>query len=362
MNNHAKFDPSRRRFIGAGLAGASLLAMPPLLRAQGRSLKVGVYGGFFKESFDKYIFPAFTEETGIKVQSVSEPTGAAWLVQLRNAARAGQAPADVSMISQLNNIKGARAKLWAPLDKSRLGNRKYLYDHFVQKYDNGEIFGIGGVSWYINLVTNTDVYPQAPHSWRAFWDPANKDSIGLLALPQNSFLLDITAKTYFDGDASLQSKDDILKVFNKLVEVKSNVRLWYRDEAQFQRALISGEIPMGQYYHDVATIAAGKGYPVRSTFPEEGGVMDSGSWVVSKASDKLDESLVFINYMCRPDVQTKIAKTLGSAPTVKRKHLDLTDAEFAAVSSKIPPIIPKYDMYLDKGDWISTQWTSMLTT
>src|SRR3546814_17190482 len=69
--------------------------MPSILRAQDRSLKVGVYGGYFKDSFDEHIFPEFTKATGIAVESVAEPTGEAWLVQLEQAARAGQAPADV---------------------------------------------------------------------------------------------------------------------------------------------------------------------------------------------------------------------------------------------------------------------------
>ncbi|MBT8371268.1 MAG: ABC transporter substrate-binding protein, partial [Deltaproteobacteria bacterium] len=32
------------------------------------TLKVGVYGGYLKDSFDKHIFPDFTKETGIKVE------------------------------------------------------------------------------------------------------------------------------------------------------------------------------------------------------------------------------------------------------------------------------------------------------
>ena len=62
------------------------------------------------------------------------------------------------------------------------------------------------------------------------------------------------------------------------------MKLWYRDEAQFEQALKSGEIPMGQYYHDVTGLAAAEEHPVRSTFPKEGGILDSGSWAVSRAS------------------------------------------------------------------------------
>jgi putative spermidine/putrescine transport system substrate-binding protein len=55
----------------------------------GDALKVGAYGGYFKDSFDKHIYPDFTKETGIQIESIAEPTGEAWLVQLEQAARAG---------------------------------------------------------------------------------------------------------------------------------------------------------------------------------------------------------------------------------------------------------------------------------
>ena len=43
-----------------------------------------------------------------------------------------------------------------------------------------------------------------------------------------------------------------------------------------------------------------------------------------------------------------------------RGKLDLTDEEFAAVSSEIPPIIPQYHLYLELGDWINDKWTAMI--
>ena len=75
----------------------------------------------------------------------------------------------------------------------------------------------------------------APTSWAALWDPANKDKLGLLALVSNSFLLEVTAKTFFGGTNALSTEDGLLKAFKKLAELKPNVRLWYRDEAQFEQ-------------------------------------------------------------------------------------------------------------------------------
>lgn len=354
--------PSRRRFLTTtgALAGVAAMGFPAIHVRAAEPLKVGAYGGFFKDSFDEHVFPAFTEDTGIAVESVAEPTGEAWLVQLQNAARAGVAPADVSMMAQVPRLKGERAELWAPLDEGKLPNAKFLEPHFVQRYPDDRISGIGAVSWYITLVSNTEMYPEPPTSWNELWKERNRDRLGLLALATNSFLLEITAKTWFGGYDVLDTEAGILKALNKLAEVKPNVKLWYRDEAQFQQALISGEIPMGQYYHDVTGIAASKGHPVRSTFPSEGGVLDSGSWSVTKASKKLDEAHVFINYMCQPEVQATVSRTLGTAPTVQRRFFDLSDEEFAAVASEIPPIIPRYDMYLERDDWVNQKWTEMI--
>ena len=150
------------------------------------------------------------------------------------------------------------------------------------------------------------------------------------------------------------------KAFDKLAEVKPNVRLWYRDEAQFEQALKSGEIPMGQYYHDVTGLAAADGHPVRSTFPKEGGIQDSGNWVLSRASTKVEEAHVFIDYMSQPAIQGLMSRKVGTAPTLKKEVLDLTPEEFAAVSSDIEPIIPRYDLYTTKSDWLNQKWTELI--
>ena len=118
---------------------------------------------------------------------------------------------------------------------------------------------------------------------------------------------------------------------------------------------------MGQYYHDVTGLAASNGQPVRSTFPQEGAVLDSGSWVVSKASQMLEQAQVFIDYMARPEIQAKLSRNVGTAPTVNRDLLDLSDEEFAAVASDLPPILPRYDLYVDRADWVNQKWSEMIT-
>ena len=353
---------SRRRVLHTAGAGVAALNFPMLAFGAAKSLKVGAYGGYFKDSFDTHIFPLFTKETGITVESIAEPTGEAWVAQLHAAANAGQAPADVSMIAQVPMLKGQKSKLWTVLDEGALPNLKNITSSFVHRYPSGELDGVGAVAWYITLVTNTDAYPKAPDSWTELWNPNNRDRLGLLALVTNSFLLEVTAKTFFGGTQVLDNEAGQLRVFKKLAELKSNVALWYRDEAQFEQALKSGEIPMGQYYHDVAGLAAADGFPVRSTFPKEGGISDSGLWAISRASKKAEEAHVFINFMCRPEIQALLSRQVGTAPTVRRDLLDLTDDEFSAVASDIPPVLPRYDLYGTRGDWLAQKWSELISS
>jgi putative spermidine/putrescine transport system substrate-binding protein len=126
---------SRRRLLTSASAAAATIAVgfPAIRTRAAATLKVGTYGGYFKDSFDEHIYPPFTEETGIEIESIAEPTGEAWLVQLETAARGNIAPADVSMMAQVTRIKGQNAELWAPLDEAKLPNTKNLQPHFIQR-------------------------------------------------------------------------------------------------------------------------------------------------------------------------------------------------------------------------------------
>jgi putative spermidine/putrescine transport system substrate-binding protein len=167
---------SKKHVVLVICAAVLALVASPLSAAE-KTLKVGAYGGYFKDSFDKHIFPDFTKETGIKVESVAEPTGEAWLVQLEQAAKAGVAPADVNMIAQVPMLRGQKTNLWMPLDLKKIPNHKNLLPVFIHKYPDGKVDGIGAVSWYITLVSNTKVFPEAPTSWGDMWAPDRKTSL-----------------------------------------------------------------------------------------------------------------------------------------------------------------------------------------
>lgn len=279
---------------------------------------------------------------------------------MQQAARARRAPSDVSMMATTSVLRGMPTGVFAPLNESDIPNLSNIAPELMVRNAEGAIVGAAAVSWYITLCQNTETFPEQIESWADLWDAKYENSLGMLALASNSYMLEITAKTFFGGTDYLQDEETIREVLAKVAELKPNVRLWYRDEAQFEQALKSGEIPMGQYYHDVAGLAAADGFPVRSTFPKEGGLRDSGNWVTAQHSDNIDQAKVFIDYMSQPSIQAMLARNLGTAPNVKRDLMDLTDAEFAAVSSEIAPVTPRYDLHTTMLDFINQAWSEML--
>ncbi len=117
---------------------------------------------------------------------------------------------------------------------------------------------------------------------------------------------------------------------------------------------------MGQYYNDVATVAIAEGLPIRRTFPQEGALLNSAFWAVSADSELQDEAATFIDYTLRPDVQASLVRSLGLSASIPRELTDITDEEWAMVSTDVPSIIPRYDIYVKWGDWINDRWTETI--
>jgi putative spermidine/putrescine transport system substrate-binding protein len=331
----------------------------------GATIKVGTYGGFFEENFRK-MYPAFTEEFDVEVESVSEPTSEVWVTQLQQAIAAGGAPpADVSMLSGVGLQRAINGDILATYQTSDIPDSVNLAEGYVRTDEAGNVTGVGGLSWYITIVSNTDRVKESPDTWTAFWDPEWENELALLRNAANSFLLEITATCYFDGYDILETDDGILEVMHKLQEVKPNVKLWFRDEAQAQPAYNEGEVSLGQFYHDITLFAAseaGGSNPLRSVFPTEGAILDSGFWSISKTTEELGASVAFVNYMCRPEVQQELALTLGTIPSTKRETLTMTDEEYEAVAGPGPEVAlrPKYEIYDAREDFIDQNWTELI--
>ena len=225
-----------------------------------------------------------------------------WFTNIDTAVKAGGAPpTDVTMTSGQEPLRFPH--VFQPLDESRLRHLSNVPDNLVGRDEGGVPIAVPALAWYMIFVTNTEVYPEAPESWRDLWLPKYEDSLGIPWEPDASYMLDIIAHSWFDGSEMLAERDRLMTALEKLAELKPNVKLWYRDEGQFQSQLQQGETLAGMYYHDVTLLAIADGFPLRSTFPKEGGGIDFGSWGLVTGSAQGDAAHVFIDYCCQGQVQ-----------------------------------------------------------
>jgi putative spermidine/putrescine transport system substrate-binding protein len=356
---------TRRHFIKhSAIAGAAAATSGFWVSRRAKAeepLKVALYGGIFEHVLGKVLIKPFQKDTGIPTVGKPEPTGEVMFVQLSNAVKAGQAPVDVAMIKVPETIKGIRTDLWLPYDESAMPNLNNVEKAFFQRHE-GKLYAVSALAWYINIVYNTRFIKSHPDSWEAFWNDKYQGDLALLSLPDNSYLLDITAKCYFGGNDILKTKKGVLKVLKKLAEVKSNVSMWYKDEATFESALKSGNVPMGQLYNDVTQVMIDKGAPVKSVFPKEGPVVDRGNWQIIKTTKKAKQAMEFINYACKPEVQQAISKNLYTIPSVHQDLVKLPGDLGKRVLGPGPEhaIIPDYSLYLEESDWLQDQWNKTL--
>jgi putative spermidine/putrescine transport system substrate-binding protein len=349
---------NRRGVLKSGAAAIAAGGLATPLIAQSRSLKIGSYGGYFEDSFKAHVYPAFTEATGIAVESVTQPNSSDWLVTMQQATAAGNVPADLSLYARNTLIKASRiGGLLSPLDLSKIPAASNLDSYFVFQADEGPL-GVGAMSWFTSMVINPDEV-EAPESWAEFWDTDTYEaSLGLSQL-YNSQFLDIVAATFFDGEATFATDEGILALINKAAEIKPNVALWWSAESQMEQSLKNGDVIGGQYYFDVANLMAADGFPVKPIFPKEGNPQDYGSWCLSSLSEKADEAAAFIDFSSEPSTQALMSRKIGTAPLVDKDKTDLTDEEFNFVSGT-PAIRPAYEAYLDKETFIKESWDKML--
>jgi len=288
-----------------------LMSLTTALHAE--ELTVSAWGGFFEETLAAEIYPLFTAETGIEVKSIAQPEDSTWMTQLMAAARAKQAPADLSLVVDEVLIRGNEVGLWAELNPANMTGTTALKDGYVKLNEAGNAYAVGALAFYTTFVTNTDYAADAPTSWAELWEPKWDGKLGVVTTP-NSGLLEVTATTFFGGVDILETRDGIEQVITKSAELKPQVSLWYRDE----------------------------------------------DWVVPRDSENVDAAEKFLDFMSRPATQALMARMMGTFPVVPRGSTDLTDEEFSAVGSDITPIRVQTHIHLREGDWLETKYQEMI--
>ena len=349
--------------VGAGL-GTAALAGCVGGNGDGGPLTISVFGGAFKEILDRELFEPFSEETGIEFQSQASGGTAEVLPTIESAVQAGEAPMDVQILTFSGVLRGLNSDLWHRWGMDEFDNIDIVRDDLVNTDENGDLFTIPGLGWFINLVHNFDEVDDGPTSWNALWDSRWEDSLGLMTPAVTGYLPDIAAVTRFEeGQELLETEEGIERVFEELEGITDQGALWYTNEANFQSRLAQGEIPAGMLYHDITRVLRiEQDAPIETTFAEEGSIFETGEWVVPRTSDNLDDVRTFIDYALDPEVQDRVARELFTTPVQEDEHTSLSDEEYenAAGPGIDAAIHPNFEMYVEREEFVNTLWDELI--
>ena len=307
----------------APAAGSSSAASQSPPEHRGHEIKVSTYGGFFEDNFKK-MYPDFHQGDRCRGGVPAETTSEVWVVQLQTPSRRARRRPPTCRCSPGGVERAIDGGIIATYDLSADPNNEFLADGCIRRQLGWRRRG-GTVSWYITLVSNTDRVPKSPDSSDGLLGSTVERSARIAKNAANSYLIEICATCYFDGYDILDTQDGVVQVLTKLQEVKPNVKLWYRDEATAQQAYNTGEVSLGQFYHDITTYAASQGEAIRSVFPTEGAILDSGFWSITKTTENLAACQAFVDYMCQPTVQAELRAHARYYPDGDQEGVDGSD-------------------------------------
>jgi iron(III) transport system substrate-binding protein len=311
-----------RRTVAIFIAAA--VALPGAAFAQG---KVVVYTAN-DSNLNRFVFEAFTRETGIQVEPVEAGSG----VVFRRIASERDRPLGDIVWGVSRTLLRANKALLAPYASK---NKDAVPAHFRDAED----YWIGTNVHLLVILQNTKVLPaeQGPKSWADLIDPKYKGKIAFTD-PANSGSaysnLTMLAQTWGGGEAG----------WDKVASLLANTRVLNRSSLVFQ-GVGNGEFALGMSLEYAGYQWSSNGAPVKVIYPQDGTVAQMEGVAIIKGGPNAENAKQFVDYVTRKDVREAILRFAFRRPA--RQDLDL---------SKLPGAMPQLaDVKLvdyDEDAWV----------
>ena len=300
---------SRRNFLKAGgLAGASLLGAPALLRADAKEIVIGGPAGAAKY-FNADVFPLVEKKLGVKI--LYEGSNSLTNLQKMTADKAAPKMSVVIMDDPVMLV-AARDGLITPISATGSPNLAKLAAANVHQDGMWANYQMpwAGIAYYTKEGT-------APSSWADLWAPAAAGKVIIPSLRNTEGYWALLAAAHLEtGKPFKDAQYEIDAGFKKLKTLKPNLLNVYTDAPQAINLLEQGEASMiGGQFSAYTLIRKAAGSPVDLAIPKEGGfAMPSGITKV-KGGPAGDVADAIIDMFLGPEVQGVLATKAFVTPT-----------------------------------------------
>lgn len=257
---------------------------------------------------------------------------------------------DIAAISDADAADAARKGLIDPIDVSKLGNYKDLYE--VAKDPLGRNMAVGYTFYATSIIYRSDKVQIT--SWADLFDPKLKGRVALpnITTTQGPPLL-------FMVDKALGgTTPDFAKAIERIGAAKKDITTFYNSSATLPQLFQQEEIwasVVGRFSWPNFTKL---NMPIAWASPKEGQTGGMNVLVLTKGSKNRDLALKFMDYWLSAEVQTKLAMDKVDSPANSKVTVppDIAAAitygpETAASLKFIPPanVLAQRDQWLK--DW-----------
>jgi iron(III) transport system substrate-binding protein len=315
---------TRRTVTKFMLAGAAASIASRSAHAAG---KVVVYTSN-DQTLNRFVFEAFTKETGIDVEVVEAGSG----VVFRRIASEKERP--------LGDIVWGVSRALLRANKALLGPYANKYaDAVPAAFRDADNLWLGTNVHLLVILQNTKLVPEAegPKTWEDLLDPKWKGKIAFTD-PANSGSaysnLTMLVELWGNNDAA----------WAKVGRLLANAKVLNRSSLVFQ-GVGNGEFPLGISLENAGYLWASNGAPVKVIYPQDGTIPQMEGVALIKGGPNAENAKLFADYVARKDVREKI---LGfSFRRAARGDLDL---------AKLPGVMPQLTslklLTYDEDRWV----------
>jgi spermidine/putrescine transport system substrate-binding protein len=217
------------------------------------------------------------------------------------------------------------AGLLQPLDTTRLPNLADVWDcmkDIPETVHEGRRYFAPFDCGYASILYRTDLVDPADVAEESWWLLFDERYAGRLAMyDAGPEMIDIAALVLGFADVAALDQAQLAEVKQLLLRQRDILRFYWRESAEVEHALASGEIVAGYAWNDSARQLAKMGVPVRFMEPREGRL----AWVcglVRHAAAPGDAATAhdFINAMLAPQAGKFLIETFGVGHANRRSY------------------------------------------
>ncbi|HEX2655286.1 MAG TPA: extracellular solute-binding protein, partial [Xanthobacteraceae bacterium] len=278
-------------------------------------------------NLNRFVFDAFTRETGIQVDGIEAGSG----VLMRRVASERERPLGDIIWGVSRTLLQVNKPLLAPYQSKNK-------DAVPPQYRDPDDQWIGTNLHLLVVLQNTQLLPteRGPKTWAdllqpqwkgkiAFTDPANSGSAYA-----NATML---AQLWGTGDGGWEQ---VSRLF-------ANTKVLNRSTLVFQ-GVGSGEFPLGMSLEYAGLQWASNGAPVRVIYPQDGTVALMEGVAIIRGGPNPDTAKQFVDFVTRKDVREMILRQFFRRPA--RQDLDLS-----TLPGGMPSLSTLKILDYDEDDW-----------